>query len=108
MMSFTIHLNFLTVFTFHVKSVRDGYQASGTIRNDHKLLPNQAGVWGAAETSEIWHFRGTKWRPKTAVMTGDDHNPQKFNVDFTLYGKIIIKFTSHGKALDHNSREFNF
>ena len=42
------------------------------------------------------------------IKTGDDHNPQKLNFDFTFEGKIIIKFTSQGKALDHDSRELNF
>ena len=41
-------------------------------------------------------------------MTGDDHNPQKLNFDFTFHGKIIIKFTSHRIAVDHDSRELKF
>ena len=36
------------------------------------------------------------------------HTPQKLNFDFTFHGKIIIKFTSHGKAVDHDSHELNF
>ena len=45
---------------------------------------------------------------KTTLMTGDNHNPQKLNFDFTFHGKIIIKFTSHRKAVNHDSRELNF
>ena len=41
-------------------------------------------------------------------MTGDDHNPQKLNFDLTFHGRIVIKFTSHRKAVDHDSRELNF
>ena len=41
-------------------------------------------------------------------MTGDNDNPQKFNFDFMFHGKIIIKFTSHRKAVNHDSRELNF
>ena len=42
------------------------------------------------------------------LMTGDDHNPQKLNFDFTFQGKIIIKFMSYRKAVDHDSHELNF
>ena len=41
-------------------------------------------------------------------MTGDDHKPQKLNFALTFQGKITFKFTSHSKAVDHDSRELNF
>ena len=40
--------------------------------------------------------------------TGDDHNSQKLNFDFTFHAKMIIKFMSQGKTLDHDSLELNF
>ena len=99
MRSFTIHVNFFSGFhaSRKISAGWNGYRALGTICNDRSVqdstLVRVQGV-KPPETSEIWHFRGTKQRPKTALMTGDDHNPQKLNFDFKFHG-IIIRIIVH-------------